>query len=82
MKQVKQLLSIATIYLIGFSGAAQTATTIQELGEALFFDENISLNTVQVCSSCHDPNVGFVDPDNVQNGTPVSDGSITTETGG
>ncbi len=83
MKQVKQLLSILTMtYLIGASGAAQTATTIQELGEALYFDENLSLKKNQACSSCHDPDFGFADPDNVQLGTPVSAGSIITKTGG
>ena len=63
-------------------GAANAQTTIEQLGKALYFDQNLSLNGNQACSSCHDPAFGFVDPDNVINGTPVSDGSITTLTGG
>jgi cytochrome c peroxidase len=43
---------------------------------------NLSVNGNQACSSCHDPDFGFVDPDNVINGTPVSDGSILDRTGG
>jgi cytochrome c peroxidase len=59
------------------------------LGERLFSDENLSLYRNQSCASCHDrdpiidpttgrplPAAGFVDPDNILRGTPVSDGSV------
>ena len=39
-----------------------TPQTIEELGELLFFDVNLSANRTQSCSSCHDPNHGFADP--------------------
>lgn len=71
----------ASTYLL-LQGTEAVATTVEDLGEALYFDQNLSLNNNQACSSCHDPAFGFVDPDNVQNGTPVSGGSITTRTGG
>lgn len=58
------------------------------LGRLLYADENLSLNRNQSCASCHSlepardpltdrklPSPGFVDPDNVSNGTAVSDGS-------
>lgn len=89
MNSLKQHLPVfMAIFLVAFSGiataatAATPATTEESLGEALYFDQNLSLNGNQACSSCHDPAFGFVDPDNVVNGTPVSDGSITTLTGG
>ena len=63
-------------------GTVQAQTTEAQLGEALYFDQNLSLNSNQACSSCHDPAFGFVDPDNVENGTPVSIGSDGTSTGG
>lgn len=59
------------------------------LGEQLFSDKNLSRLRNQSCASCHDltpaanpktglpyPAPGFVDSDNVERGTPVSDGSI------
>jgi cytochrome c peroxidase len=35
--------------------------TVEELGEALFHDENLSQNRTQACATCHDPERGFVD---------------------
>ena len=77
---VGTMFAASTVLL--FQGGVQAQTTVEELGGALYFDQNLSLNRNQACSSCHDPDFGFVDPDNVVNGTPVSDGSLTTETGG
>ncbi|WP_424989958.1 cytochrome-c peroxidase [Fluviibacterium sp. S390] len=37
-------------------------TTREALGELLFFDENLSFNRTQSCSTCHDPDSGFADP--------------------
>ncbi len=33
-----------------------------ELGEALYFDPNLSANRTQACASCHEPSAGFKDP--------------------
>ncbi len=80
---MKQLFSVPLLVsLTGFFGIASADTMIEQLGEALYFDQNLSLNSNQACSSCHDPAFGFVDPINVQEGTPVSGGSIEGETGG
>lgn len=73
---------VAASSMLLLHGTVQAQTTETQLGDSLFFDQNLSLNSNQACSSCHDPAFGFVDPDNVVNGTPVSDGSITTLTGG
>lgn len=42
--------------------AADAPMTLEQLGEALFFDENLSANRTQSCASCHDPEAGFADP--------------------
>lgn len=82
---------IATTLLFGSmaSYAGQVVLTEeQRLGERLFNDKNLSLNRNQSCASCHSLKPargksrqtklvpGFVDPDNVENGTAVSKGSV------
>jgi len=42
--------------------AASSPTPIEELGKAIFFDENLSVNQNQSCASCHDPSVGWTGP--------------------
>jgi len=42
--------------------AAQPYATPEALGEALFFETDLSLNRTQSCASCHEPNAGFADP--------------------
>lgn len=75
------------------SEARETLTDEQQLGKLLYEDDNLSLNKNQSCSSCHSlkpvhqqntfPKLtpGFVDKENVKNGTPVSFGSIPDATG-
>ena len=67
----------AAIVFIGGIGLAQEP--IQELGEFLYFDENLSEPSGQSCASCHDPGFGFVDPDMH---LPVSEGVIEGMFGG
>ncbi len=43
------------------SVSAQTYSSQEQLGSALYFDENLSLNRNQSCASCHAPTNGFVD---------------------
>jgi cytochrome c peroxidase len=38
-----------------------TYSSIEALGEALFHDENLSLNRSQSCATCHNPDHGFID---------------------
>ncbi|KJR96866.1 MAG: hypothetical protein VR65_26695 [Desulfobulbaceae bacterium BRH_c16a] len=42
-------------------------TPQEELGKALFFDPNLSLNSNQSCASCHTPEVGWTGKDPVIN---------------
>lgn len=81
---MKRIVLVAVIILAAFTFSSQAFAqiTIEQLGEALYFDKNLSLNKNQSCASCHDPASGFVDPINVEEGTPVSAGSIVTESGG
>ncbi|TDK47503.1 methylamine utilization protein MauG [Antarcticimicrobium luteum] len=44
----------------------------ESLGEALFFDPNLSRDRTQACATCHDPNSGFVDPRETDLGRAVS----------
>jgi len=78
---MKKLFSfwLVTFMLFCTVGIAFSQTTIEQLGEALYFDQNLSLNKNQSCASCHDPASGFVDPDTL---SPVSAGSIAGQFGG
>lgn len=46
--------------------------SLEALGEALFHDENLSLNRTQSCATCHDPEFAFVDPRETDAGRAVS----------
>lgn len=81
---------LPVLALISFSSqAAESLNHEQKLGEHLFKDVNLSLNRNQSCVTCHSlnpanggaPAPGFVDPDNVNNGTAVSAGSIANVRG-
>jgi cytochrome c peroxidase len=52
---------------------------MEQLGEFLYFDENLSEPAGQSCASCHHPDFGFADPDR---GFPVSEGVILGLFGG
>ncbi|MDP7315314.1 MAG: cytochrome c peroxidase [Pseudomonadales bacterium] len=51
--------------LLALSGvlfaSSATANELVQLGEALFFDTNLSANRTQACASCHDPAAAFSD---------------------
>lgn len=50
---------------------------VEELGKAIFFDENLSINRNQSCASCHDPAWGWTGPDSAINAHgAVYEGSI------
>ncbi len=62
--------SAATIALFLFAGIASSVAyasedvpnTLEDLGELLFFDVNLSANRTQACATCHDPDHAFSDP--------------------
>jgi cytochrome c peroxidase len=43
------------------AGSAASPTELASLGQALFFDTNLSANRTQSCGSCHDPGRAFTD---------------------
>ncbi|MCL6285524.1 c-type cytochrome [Ruegeria sp. 2012CJ41-6] len=51
---------------------AEPQTSLEALGEALFFDTNLSANRTMSCASCHDPMSGFADPRETDLGRAVS----------
>ena len=92
MKALNLVLSI--LMFVSFTCQARESLNYeQQLGELLFQDKNLSLNKNQACASCHSLQPadsksfpsrlvpGFVDPDNVKEGTAVSAGSIPNAKG-
>ena len=83
MKRWLALVVLTTLLLtLVFAGqglAQQGLTPTEELGEFLYFDENLSEPAGQSCASCHTPSTGFVDPDFH---LPVSEGVISGLFGG
>lgn len=59
-----RILLIASLSLAGLPVLAQDTSydSLEALGEALFFDTNLSANRTQACATCHDPDSGFADP--------------------
>jgi cytochrome c peroxidase len=69
----------AALLIVGATTAQTGLTPIEELGSFLYFDENLSEPSGQACASCHEPSVGFDDPDS---DLPVSEGVIADRFGG
>ena len=90
---MKTLTAIALVFASINSHAGPILSIEQQLGERLFSDKNLSFNKNQSCASCHSLSPahaksaltkrvpGFVDPENVRSGSPVSSGSIRGLTG-
>ncbi len=73
-------LSLLALFVFFQTGTAQgELTPMEELGQFLYFDENLSQPSGQSCSSCHLPEAGFADPDSE---LPVSEGVILGLFGG
>jgi len=74
--------NIAVLFTILFlvsaiSVTASALTPQEELGKALFFDANLSVNYNQSCATCHGPEAGWTGPDSVINAHgSVYEGSI------
>ncbi|MGM0655132.1 MAG: cytochrome-c peroxidase, partial [Thermodesulfobacteriota bacterium] len=61
---------------------AQELSLIEQVGKALFFDENLSVNGKMSCASCHAPETGFTGPDSfINEGQAIYDGTIHTRAG-
>ena len=59
---IKKLVCMLFLFFTIFTYIeAKEMSLEQELGKALFFDKNLSLNRTQACASCHNPEFGFTD---------------------
>ncbi|MGI9263113.1 MAG: cytochrome-c peroxidase [Woeseiaceae bacterium] len=62
---------LAALTILG-STSAPADEELAVLGEALFFDTNLSLNRTQSCATCHNPAVAFTDSRENDSGRAVS----------
>jgi len=69
---------LVALGVAGFALAAETALSpLEDLGKAIFFDQELSINRNQACAACHAPDVGFTGPDSEINAHgAVYEGSI------
>lgn len=77
------LVLLLSVFVSGMAWSQDNVLTPKEqLGESIFFDENLSINQNQSCASCHGPEVGWTGPDEAINiaGT-VYEGSIPVRFG-
>ena len=59
------------------SNTSASLSAVEQLGEAIFDDENLSINRNQSCASCHDEDWGTTGPSSTVNaGGAVYEGSI------
>lgn len=63
---------IVSVSCVFGSAHGQSLDTRESLGEALFFDTNLSKNRTQACATCHAPDAGFSDPRDNGREPPVS----------
>lgn len=62
MRARKRMMSpLVGVALLGAAGIApgNGLTPVEQLGEALFFDQNLSVNGNQACAACHAPEAGW-----------------------
>jgi cytochrome c peroxidase len=56
------IIIVVALLLVGQGLANTDLTPMEELGESIFFDENLSINQNQSCASCHGPEAGWTGP--------------------
>lgn len=84
MKRVSSaaLAALLTLLSGAGSGLANDLTDIEALGEAIFFDEDLSIGLNQSCAACHGPEAGWTGPDSgINAGGGVYEGSIPNRFG-
>lgn len=71
------LLLVLALALPASAQPESSLSPMEQLGKALYFDQNLSKNGNQSCATCHDPAVGWTGPDSALNahGT-VYEGSV------
>ena len=76
------LLGVMLLILVGLAAAQSPATAAltanEQLGKAIFFDEDLSINRDQSCATCHAPQVGWTGPlSDINASGAVYEGSIS-----
>jgi cytochrome c peroxidase len=62
MKTASTIKVALTALVVGIAPTLAALTPQQELGKALFFDQNLSVNSNQSCATCHGASVGWTGP--------------------
>ncbi len=65
------LVCVAALAVVGGASAQESLPPMEQLGENIFFDTNLSTPPGMSCATCHAPEVGFTGPDSVINETTV-----------
>ena len=68
----RRVFPFLTVLTILASASATAEDGLAALGEALFFDTNLSLNRTQSCATCHNPAAAFTDTRENASGRAVS----------
>ena len=69
--------ALGVLILFSVAAAADGLTPEEQLGKAIFFDQNLSINQNQACAACHGPEAGLTGPIEAINAAgAVYEGSI------
>jgi cytochrome c peroxidase len=75
-------LVVAAVAIVSTAAYSNTLSSIERLGEALFFDTNLSTPPGQSCAACHAPGTGFTGPDpQINAGGAVYQGAVRNRFG-
>src|SRR5512147_2026545 len=83
MKAGKSILcAVPLVFAAEASAFSADLSPVEELGKALFFDENLSNPPGQSCASCHGPEARWTGPDSSVNAAgAVMEGAVHTRYG-
>ena len=77
MKTASTIKIALTALVVGIAPTLAALTPQEELGKAVFFDQNLSANGNQSCATCHGASVGWTGPKEINNADgAVYEGSI------
>ena len=69
--------AVLSLLVVAVTAQGPPLTPREELGKAIFFDQNLSLNKNQSCATCHGKEAGWTGPDGIINAHgSVYEGSI------
>lgn len=83
MKKTSYTFIITSLFIFSGCGSSDSVSAPSQswseeaLGEKLFFDQNLSLHRNMSCSTCHDPDYGFVDGRYHDNSSDPTHGALS-----